>query len=259
MGRLAQLRHTLGTMAGQPGTECVVVDYSCPDHCGDWVEKNHAGVKIVRLAQESIFCISHARNLGAGAAAAPWLCFVDADVGLAADFAAKVTPLLEPGTFLLADPWVRELMGTFLCSRKDFERAGGFDEVLQNWGGEDRDFYFSLMNLGVIPKSFPSQWLIPIPHEDHLRAANYAIKDLRVSQAINSLYIQAKFDLIRLQGRLDLEKRQQLYKEANRVVQDWLVQKKPVQWRIEFQKKNTWLGPEIQCSLAYTFHGVESG
>ena len=39
MGRLAALRQTLGPMLDQAeGSRIVVVDYTCPDGAGDWVD-----------------------------------------------------------------------------------------------------------------------------------------------------------------------------------------------------------------------------
>src|SRR5262249_23829435 len=38
MGRLAALRRSLPTLCGQPNSRVVVVDYSCPEQAGAWVE-----------------------------------------------------------------------------------------------------------------------------------------------------------------------------------------------------------------------------
>ena len=68
MGRLRFLRETLPLLAAQPAAACVVVDYGCPDHCGDWVQANLPQVKVVRWPAASTFHAAHARNLGAAAA-----------------------------------------------------------------------------------------------------------------------------------------------------------------------------------------------
>src|SRR5437762_7944 len=94
MGRLAHLQQSLGAAAAQSGCSCVLVDYSCPERCGDWAQQHHPTVKVVRVANQTQFSPSRARNAAMAAADAPWLCFFDADVILTPDFAARIRPLL---------------------------------------------------------------------------------------------------------------------------------------------------------------------
>ena len=118
----------------QPGASCIVVDYSCPERCGDWVEQTYPQVQVIRVPGKSHFHLAHARNLGAREANAPWLCFIDADIALASSFTEAVLPLLRPGHFYRADPCETGLVGTVLCSRADFAGIDGYDEVIQGWG-----------------------------------------------------------------------------------------------------------------------------
>jgi hypothetical protein len=184
MGRLAHLRETLGTVANQSGTSSVVVDYSCPQHCGDWVEQSYPSVRVVRVPNQRWFCPAHARNLGAEVTDAPWLCFLDADVALAPSFAADVLPQLRPGNFYLAAPFHKELYGTVLCAKDDFVRAGGYDIVIQGYGGEDADLYARFRLLGFTEMPFPTELLRPLIHGDKLRVQHFCVKDPRVSEAI---------------------------------------------------------------------------
>src|SRR5438105_1209584 len=92
MGRLSFLQQTLGRMAGQSDCSCVVVDYSCPDHAGDWVTAHYPQVRVVRRPGETVFSLAAARNAGAGAVDAPWICFTDADILLEPNFADAVLP-----------------------------------------------------------------------------------------------------------------------------------------------------------------------
>jgi glycosyltransferase involved in cell wall biosynthesis len=256
MGRLAHLQQSLPSVAKQPRSTCVVVDYSCPQKCGDWVEKEYPQVKVPRVTGQTRFSASRARNFGAQAGDAPWLCFFDADVILDDHFADRILPLLGPGSFFTPQPWVKELMGTFLCSRDDFVRAGGYDEVFHGWGSEDRDLYTRFALLGLTNRAFPSDWLRSIPHGDELRVENHDIKDLPATQAINFLYMAAKLDLMKLQARtLSLPERQNLYKEAGKIVNHWLQTGKEAEWTFNLQKIATWLGPEIHCRLVYSLGG----
>ena len=95
-GRLRYLKQTLPLLAAQPGTACVVVDYGCPDHCGDWVQGNLPQVTVVRWPDRKGFNIAHARNLGVAAATSDAICLIDSDIRAAPDFAALVMGRFEP-------------------------------------------------------------------------------------------------------------------------------------------------------------------
>ena len=64
-GRLSHLQQTLPRIADQPHVECIVVDYGCPERCGDWVEAHHPNVMVVRTGPTEGFNASRARNAGA--------------------------------------------------------------------------------------------------------------------------------------------------------------------------------------------------
>ena len=64
---------------------------------------------------------------------------------------------LTPGRFCQAEPRSTETFGTSICAAADFERIGGYDEVIQGWGKEDEDFYARLFLAGIRYASFPSE------------------------------------------------------------------------------------------------------
>ena len=96
-GRLAHLQESLPRMLAQPDCECIVVDYDCPQGAASWVACNHPGARIVKAEREPLFRPGHARNLGAAAAVAPWLAFVDADTLLAPDYVATIFDRIAAG------------------------------------------------------------------------------------------------------------------------------------------------------------------
>src|SRR5262249_21189057 len=100
MGRLADLHQTLGRFVAQPDCSCVVVDYSCPERSGEWVAANYPSVRVVRVEGRAEFQRAEACNLGAAAADAHWLCFTDADIQIAPNFAQAIFPRLEAGCYL---------------------------------------------------------------------------------------------------------------------------------------------------------------
>lgn len=216
MGRLRFLKRTLGAIAGQAGCSVVVVDYSCPDGAGEWVDAAYPGVRVVREPGHATYNQCRARNLGARAASAEWLCFIDADILLAPTFTSAVLPLLEPGHYYRAEPlddagtW-----GTFLCRKADFERVGGFDEVFQGWGDADVDFYEALERGGVKRRSYPASLLQHLPHDDDERVRHYENKDRWQNCSINRLYRMIKSHIVRLRGSdLTLAEREYFYRVA---------------------------------------------
>jgi glycosyltransferase involved in cell wall biosynthesis len=213
MGRLSALRQTLGPMLAQAGAPpVVVVDYSCPDGAGDWVEANHPTARLVRVPGRSRFNASAARNIGARHADADWIAFVDADVVLDPGFAGAVRPLLVPGGFYRCRSDDPGLGGTFLCARDDFQRVGGYDEVYPCWGEEDNDLFDAFEFVGLERRPYPAELLRHLPHDDAARTRYYAIADKTLGHAINRVYRLVKWDIARLNRALPTpELRRALY------------------------------------------------
>ena len=219
MGRLTALRQSLGPMLAQPEGSCVVVDYSCPDGAGDWVVANHPSVRVVRVPGQSQFNLAAARNAGARLADAPWICFVDADVILEQGFSAALSQVLAPGGYYRVVSGDGGIGGTFACSKADFERAGGYDEVYRGWGEEDNDLYDALQFLGLNQRSLPATLLKHLPHGDDERTRFYPVADRLLGHAVNRVYRIVKWDTARL-GRelLTLDMRRALYSKIAEVV-----------------------------------------
>lgn len=252
-GRLPHLQESLPTFVAQPAAEVVVVDYGCPARSGDWVERGYPQVKVVRAGERPHFELSRARNLGAAAATAPWLCFVDADIRLAPEFMARVGPQLEPGAFYQAKPRTIETWGTSISARADFERVGGYDEVLQGWGKDDDDYYARLVLAGVRHASFPGELLVPISHGDAQRVESYELKDRWLSESINHVYCRAKHDLELLRREpLAVDLRRRLYDEVRAAVLRARGSDGPLELRIPFLQQQTRACGSLEARLSYT-------
>jgi glycosyltransferase involved in cell wall biosynthesis len=219
MGRLAALRQSLGPMLEQPDGSCVVVDYSCPDGAADWVVANHPSVRVVRVPGQSHFNLAAARNAGARLADAPWICFVDADVILEQSFSASLSQVLAPGDYYRVVSGDGGIGGTFACSKADFERVGGYDEVYRGWGDEDNDLYDALQFVGLRQRSLPVALLKHMPHGDDERTRFYPVADRILGHAVNRVYRIVKWDTARLGRELPtLEFRRALYEKIAEVV-----------------------------------------
>jgi len=199
-GRLDHLKQSLPRMAAQPGTETVVVDYDCPDGTGDWVAQDFPQVRLVRVKGVEGFNASHARNIGARAATAPWLGFFDADILLAERFSTSVLPALRDGSYYRASPVTLQTWGSIICHRDDFFRINGYDEVYSGWGGEDDDLLAMLALHRITGYGYPAALLDEVDHGDERRTRFAAVKSRWLQSRINQIYLRAKLDLIRLHG-----------------------------------------------------------
>jgi glycosyltransferase involved in cell wall biosynthesis len=219
-GRLAHLEQTLPLLAEQPDTEAIVVDYGCPQGTRSWVRGRFPGAKVVTVDDDPGFCVARGRNLGAAAASAPRLCFVDADVRLREGFSSWAREHARPGHYYRALPATEDVWGTCLCFAKDFAGAGGYDEAFRGWGGEDDDLYLRLEDAGCLAAGFPAELAEPISHGDTTRLAQYEIKDKRAHNRVSQVYIAAKRHLEKLLARpLSLEERKRLFGESQKGVQ----------------------------------------
>ena len=218
-GRLAHLRETLPTFAGQPDAAVVIVDYGCPDASGDWVEANFPQVEVVRSPESPRFELARARNLGAARVRSPWICFIDADTRVEAAFSEQLKPLLAPGCFYRARSRNPNTWGTAVCTAEDFEDIGGYDEVIEGWGKEDEDLYARLVMAGVRCLSFPGELVHAVTHSDTERVAHYDLKNHWLNASINHVYCRAKIDLMLLQqGPLSLDVRKRLHTQIHAAV-----------------------------------------
>jgi hypothetical protein len=251
--RLAHLRQTLPTWLVQQDAAWVVVDYDCPERTGDWVEKNLPQVTVVRATGRPRFELARARNLGAAAVQAQWICFIDADIRLAPQFVEKIRPLLRPRHFYQASPRNIETWGTMICASDDFRRVGGYDEVLQGWGKEDDDFYARLVLDGASHASFPGELLAGISHDDGQRVESYDLKDRWLSESINHVYCRAKLDLMLLRrGPLPLAMREKLYEQVRHGVLGSRQSGQPLRISVPFLAQQTRACGPLEASLLYT-------
>ncbi len=257
MGRLRALRQTLGSVDAQLDSTVVVVDYSCPEGSGDWVESAYPGVRVVRESGQTRYNHSRSRNLGARAATDQWLCFCDADILFAPTFAAAVVPMLHRGHYYRPDPLDDlGIWGTFVCHRADFERVGGYDEVYQGWGDEDMDLYDALEMAGVKRQNFSASLLRHLPHDDAERVRFYDNKNRWLNCSINRLYRVMKSHLIRVRGQtLTPKVRELLYRLAATNVNAAVGDGQPRQVTLELGDVAVMPGDwELSCCLTFRYY-----
>ncbi|MCZ2343215.1 MAG: polysaccharide pyruvyl transferase family protein [Bacteroidales bacterium] len=212
MGRLDHLQQSLPAALAQPGCRTIVVDYSCPQGTGDWVESLDPSVTVVRILGESRFHLARARNQGSRLATTPWICFLDADIVVRPEFATTVLPQLTSGVYYRPDPIVEGTCGLVIIARRDFDRVGGYDECYRGYGGEDRDLYQGLEQWKIRPGSFPAGCVAHIAHDDRRRTEHYDLQDIQTTMMIGRVYRSIKYNLWTRLGRpLSIQDRERLY------------------------------------------------
>mgnify|MGYP003575445258 CR=1 FL=1 len=252
-GRLAHLRETLPSLAAQPDAAVIVVDYGCPDKSGAWVEANFPDVQVVRSDESARFELARARNLGAARVQSPWICFIDADTAVDEGLSDLLKLLLQAGHFYQAEPRNIETWGTSICAKRDFDRVGGYDEVIQGWGKEDDDFYARLLLAGVRYGTFPGDMLHGIRHADGERVAHYAVKDRWLNESINYVYCRAKIDLMLLNHtQLSLDARKELYTQVHAAVMAARESGKPMTIAVPYLAEPTRACGPLEGKLVYT-------
>lgn len=206
-GRLEFLRRTAPTLLAEPDLGYCLVDFDCPDHCGDWLEQSFpdelaAGrVLIERIAQRPFFHKAAAHNAGArriAAAGGEHVAFLDADVSARPGFADWLGERMARHGFWIAgldkDGWEHPgLVGFVALSMAAFAQSGGFDEWFRDWGAEDLEFRVRLLlEQGLEFGEVPVDLFDCLPHGDDLRVQHYQEKDMARGHLRNLAYFSCK-------------------------------------------------------------------
>lgn len=232
MGRLEHLKQSLPAMLRQ-SAEVIVVDYSCPERSGDYVEEHFPAARVVRVEGQTAFCNAKPRNAAAAEATGEILIFCDADTIVADHAVVWIDEHLPPGKY----GWItnksakrfvgparlsrNQLRGFQVISAAAFREIGGFDEVLHGYAdGADVEIErrLHLIDVGAFSLDIGIIHDV-IVHGDDERLHNYA-DPIAKSYGTGLLYSAAKLALLRLQRRpeLPLEHRQNLYAAAEQAV-----------------------------------------
>jgi glycosyltransferase involved in cell wall biosynthesis len=232
MGRLDHLKQSLPKMVAQGCHQVIVVDYSCPQHSGEYVRNNFPSVRVVSVAGQEHFSNWRARNAGASVATADVLVFVDADIILADGAIEWLDEHLAEGAHGLVErPDMQrfnqrklavggnQLGGFDVIPAAEFRRVGGYDEVFQGYAsGADVDLKLRLPLAGLATFAIePSIIERVIEHDFESRLQHHRVP-LRLSYATGLLYCTAKITLLKLKGEVELElsQRRRLYAAARR-------------------------------------------
>ena len=229
-GRLDHLKQSLPRMLGQGAAEVIVVDYSCPEGTGDYVEEHFPEARVVKVEGEAYFSNWKARNAGAAAATGDVLVFCDADTILAKDALARIDEKLPQQSYGFFKPYAsrgfnkqglrlarNQLRGFHVIPAPAFRTAQGYDELFEGYAaGADTDLEDRLIYIG-----FPQTVLDPSIVEEVIQHGNeerleHHREPIQLSYGAGLIYRTAKYALVKIRrvAEIPLETRQALYKSA---------------------------------------------
>lgn len=254
-GRLDAIKETIKPTIALPDTQYTFVDYGCPDHSGDWVEKNYKQARVIRVTDKPFFNLSDARNAGAEASTEPWLLFFDADVLPRPEFHGIIAAP-QQGFFYKINhgdmPAASCLNGACLVARSSWEFVGGYDSILSGWGPEDIDFYNMLELSGLRQVLFPPRTLFHVPHEEVRRTEHYEESSRWTSQMVGWLYIALKNDVAKLwSAAIPASYRQTLYEMAAACIEDGITRGNLLPVELDLGKVSGWPTGSISRKIVY--------
>ena len=231
-GRLDHLKRTLPRTIAQGAAEVIVVDYSCPEGTGNYVEEHFPSARVVRIEGEAGFSNWKARNRGAEAATSDVLVFCDADTILSEGALEKISASLPPRTYgffsrgatlhfnrsgvRLSD---NQLRGFHVVPSRVFKALGGYDEFFQGYAaGGDTDLEDRLLMRGFKGHELGDGIVEDVIEHDTQARITFHNDPIPVSYAAGLLYRRAKIAALRLLNRpnLDSNLREQLYAAAKK-------------------------------------------
>lgn len=217
-GRLHNLKRSLPEFLKQKNTEVIVVDYDCPDGTSDYVTQFYPSTQMVSVVDKPKFNVSHARNLGAAQAKGEFLIFLDADVVITEHFVDTIDTQMKDQSFArFGPPAQNSLRGCCVVQKKDFEKIGGYDELLGGYEGEDLELYVRLRLIGIIDVMLKPTIVLDVIEQNTEERERYRSPDLKLQFLRGQLYSSAKEMVMSVLGSpiLELAFREKLLEEVN--------------------------------------------
>jgi len=218
-GRLDDLKQSLPRFIAQADAEVIVVDYDCPQQCGEFASKEFPAAKVVKVADRPKFNAPEAHNLGAKAAKGEVLVFLDADVLVSPGFLAAIElPMDEAVYGAFKGKMGNSVRGSCFVRRQDFDAIDGYDELLSGYEGEDLDLYMRLRLLGVRRIELDDGGIETVIEQTLEERLLYRRPNIKLQFLRSQLYQLAKEALMRAQGitRIDLPVRKTIMGNVDR-------------------------------------------
>lgn len=197
MNRVEHLQKTLPqnvkNNSDYSNIEFVILDYNSTDGLEQWMRKSlsgwHEKVVYYKTFEPQSYARSHSRNMAFRLATGDILCNLDADNFAGKGFASFINKMFIANSeiYLSAKKeGLQDIIGKICFKKNDFEKVGGYDEEIINYGFEDNDIKNRLKNSGLTPEYFSqSKFIKVIEHKDIER-----IKNESLFRNLNRLFVK---------------------------------------------------------------------
>lgn len=172
--------------------ELVLVDWSSRRPVEEFLNKQkffNKKIKIIRVDAEKYFSRSKSFNLAVRNCTYNNIIKIDIDYVLTNKkiLEKHLKKAFQPKSFAHSSTG-SHLTGFCAFNAEDFEKIGGYNEALEDWGYEDEDLYSRLAKSGLsefhIKK--PKEFLFHIPHSNALSVKNHKNKNKRKTKLRNA-------------------------------------------------------------------------
>lgn len=134
-----------------PPVEIAILDYNSDEEVAEtlgdaWMQLID-GNRLVcaRYEGREHYHLAHAWNLAVKASKGDYIAIMGCDAVLAENYIVEARKLIAEGCVWMRGRYYKGIM---LCEREEFIDAGGYDERLEFYGGEDKDLEFRLKRRG---------------------------------------------------------------------------------------------------------------
>jgi hypothetical protein len=161
MNRTSDLRRTLPlsieAAKASPPVEIAVLDYNSSDGLAMFLWPFDGAVRYNRYEERDTYHMAHAYNLAVKCSAGVYVVVMGADAVLAQGYVPALRELIAEGCVWMRP---RRCKGIVCVQRAEFMVAGGYDERLWGYMGEDKEFEARLRRrggkMGVVPDGLVS-------------------------------------------------------------------------------------------------------
>lgn len=164
------LPHLIAAANASPPVEISILDYASSDGLEEYMKDfvSHATlasdnmISFRRYSGRDHFHKAHALNLAILTSHGEYFCLLGSDAIPEVGYIPAVRNLIADGCI-----WghASDVCGIIFCQRKEFVEAGGYDERIEFYGGEDRELDARLTRrgakFGLVPKGLTSVIVTP--------------------------------------------------------------------------------------------------
>jgi hypothetical protein len=106
--------------------------------------------------------------------------------------------------------WALLYGGSLIAPTKICRELTGWDEVIEDWGAEDDEFWFRL-DARLTQMMLPRKYWVRLRHDEESRVSFFRVKDRNRSNMVNHRYTEILWELAADGVVLPIEKRRRIY------------------------------------------------